>query len=163
MKYKLLGATVCLCAIIAAMFAPLFTAGASMRVHQHRIATQKTLCTHDDSVFCTHLPLVEIDTGGVTIPGKPIHDEKGKTTGYTLANNGETHIHASMQVIDNEKTNNHADDLPAIHSDIEIRVRGRSSREFEKSSYYIKMVNGDGTNNEQKMMGMDAHLSLIHI
>lgn len=63
---------------------------------------------------------------------------------------------ATMQVIDGGGYN-HAEDPAAVSSDITIRVRGRTSRAFEKSSYALTLVNSDGTNNDQEIMGMDAH------
>lgn len=162
MKYKLIGALAISAALAVAVLVPMLIQDESDRVHQHLAYEEKTDCTreHATAELCTHLPLVVIDTGGVEIPGKPLRqsvDEDGqiKTT-YSMAADGDLRISASMKIIDNEGYN-HADDDAAVDTAIRIRVRGRSSRYFEKSSYSIKLVNEDQTNNNQSVMGMDAH------
>lgn len=126
------------------------------RYHQHLMAEEKRPCTHDSALFCTHLPLVEIETDDQAIPGKAIL-EGNRKVGYTTAEDGSDRIEAHLKVIDNSGTNNHAADPPALESDIIIHVRGNSSRRFDKSSYKIKLVGPDGKSNPQSMMGMDAH------
>lgn len=54
-------------------------------------------------------------------------------------------------------SNNHPSDTPTLQSDINIRVRGNSSRHFDKLPYLIELINPDGTNNPCEMMGMAAH------
>lgn len=162
MKYKLIGVLAISAALAAAILAPGLTPDESDRVHQHLAYEEKTDCTREHAAgeLCTHLPLVVIDTGGVDIPGKPLRqsvDEDGQIeTTYSMAANGDPRISASMKIIDTEGYN-HADDDAVVNTDIRIRVRGRSSRYFEKSSYAIKLVNEDQTNNNQIIMGMDAH------
>lgn len=157
MNYKLLGVAACLCALLLSIAAPLLESDTSGRFHQHRDAPVKVEETQDGDTFSTHLPLVLINTGGTEVPGKPIYDEKGVLTGYTTAADGEETITAHMEIVDQETTYNHPDDPPAVSTDIEIHVRGNSSRAFDKSSYALRLVNGDGSNNPQAIMGMDAH------
>lgn len=157
MKYKFWGASLCLCAIALSLAAPLLENGEKTRFHQHWDAPAKIEDAPDSGRFSTHLPLVEIDTGGVEIPGKAIVNESGHVTGYTVSAAGEESIAARMDIVDHETTYNHAGDEPTISTDITIHVRGRSSRTFDKSSYALRLVEEDGSNNPQAVMGMDAH------
>lgn len=149
-------------ALAAAVLVPMLMPDENDRVHQHLVYEEKAGCTREHAAgeLCTHLPLVVIDTAGVEIPGKPltqgVNRNEQEETKYSKAADGDTRIDASMKIIDNEGYN-HADDYAAVDTDIRIRVRGRSSRYFEKSSYAIKLVNKDQTNNNQSVMGMDAH------
>lgn len=157
MKYKLWGCILCVCAIVLALTAPLLESGVETRYHQHWDAPVKEADTQDTKVFSTHLPLVEIDTGGVEIPGKAILNDHHRIVGYTTTEDGADRIAAHMDIVDHETTYNHAGDTPTVSSDIVIHVRGNSSRTFDKSNYSLQLVNEDGGNNSQKIMGMDAH------
>lgn len=157
MKYKVLGVIACILILtISAMNLPLLLMGDTGRYHQHLEATEKLPCDHGAEIFCTHLPLVAINTGGIEIPGRAIKDGH-KTVGYTTAADGSDRISAELSVFDNEKNNNHLTDEPAITSDITIHVRGNSSRTFDKLGYRINLFNDKGENNPQSLLGMDAH------
>lgn len=128
------------------------------RVHQHMQAQEKPSCsTHGDSTFCTHLPLMLIDTNGVDIPGKGILDEEGRHIGFTTAPDGSDRITAHMKVMDSAAENNHPTDTPTVESAIVIHARGNSSRLFDKLGYRIKLVDENGNSNPESLMGMDAH------
>ena len=129
-----------------------------MRYIEHVVAEEKAPCeAHGDETLCTHLPIVSINTNGAQIPGKPIYDEDYNVVDYTLAADGTTTVKASLNVINNEKEYNHLTDTSFDMGDALIRVRGHSSRRFEKANYFVKFVNDDGTGNEQSFLGMDAH------
>lgn len=156
MKYKLAGIAACITALLICLFAP-YTAGrGEPRYHQHIQAQSKQECTHGEEVFCTHLPLVMIDTGAVEIPGKAVKDENGQTV-FTTAADGTDEITAHIRIADNQTENNHLDTEPALSSDIRIHVRGNSSRFFDKPGYAVRLITADGGNNPQPVMGMDAH------
>lgn len=128
------------------------------RYIQHMDAPEKAPCAaHDASTLCSHLPILRIYTGGVEIPGQPVYDANGSFVEYTTAGDGSTAIHASLGVIDHETENNHLNDAATLVSDITIRLRGHSSRLFDKPNYYIQLIHPDGTNNRQPLLGMDAH------
>lgn len=128
------------------------------RYHQHIEAPVKAECAHTDGVLCTHLPIVKIETNGKEIPGNIILNAPGgHTIAYTMSETGEETILSSFSVVDNDISYNHSDDTPSVSSDIRIRIRGNSSRHFEKKGYIIKMVTPDGLNNPQSVMGMDTH------
>ena len=145
MKYKIAGLSVTALALIAViMISFSMPEDNGRRYVEHIMAEEKTPCTnHTESEFCSHLPVVKIDTDGVEIPGKPIYDKEYRVIDYTLAQDGTTTIRASLDVINNEKTYNHLTDNATSMGDIMIRVRGHSSRRFEKANYFIRFINDD--------------------
>ncbi|MBQ9986368.1 MAG: CotH kinase family protein [Oscillospiraceae bacterium] len=159
MKYKIAGLLVLALVLIAVtLISRTMPEDNGTRYIEHIMAEEKVPCSnHTSSELCSHLPIVKINTNGTEIPGKPIYDENFAITGYTLAADGTTTIKATLDVVDNEKEYNHLTDIPQNMGDIMIRVRGHSSRRFEKANYFIRFINADGTNNAQEFLGMDAH------
>ncbi len=159
MKYKILGLIVCISVILTSViiqYRPTYT---SARYHQHLEATEKSACIdHADDVFCSHLPVIKIETGGVTIPGEMIgtQDRFGEDI-YSTAENGEAMVKVSVSVFDNEIENNHLTDTPAFKTDSMIRLRGHMSRAFEKAPYLLKFIDEKGLDKDIRVMGMDAH------
>ena len=160
MKYKIIGFTCCFAVILIAVFAPLFYKDyrKTERIHQHEQEIPQEPCTDPaDGGLCTYLPIVKIDTDGVVIPGRPIKDD-GNNRIYTRAADGETTIAAQMDIIGNDsKEYHHANGTADVSSSIRIRMRGNSSRAFDKPSYAIRLVDKEGENNPLSIMGMDAH------
>ena len=161
MKYKAIGAVACAVALLAGSlnWSLVFGQAKEKRIHQHLTAVQKQACekSHSDGELCSHLPLICINTDGQDIPGKGLIDENGSYSGFSTTPDGEDKITASMDVIDRETEYNHPDDTPSVSSNVIINVRGNSSRYFEKLGYKIKLVDKDGNNNPQSLMGMDKH------
>ena len=159
MKYKWLGLLACLGSVLLAVFVPTVFASPSQRVHQHLQALPSEPCPAGDSGgLCTHLPIVMLETGGAEIPGLPIYDEAGVfTETYTKAPDGETTISAKLSIVDGEGVYHHPSDEASLQSDIQIRIRGNSSRSFPKKSYAIRLVDSAGENNPQEVLGMDRH------
>ena len=145
MKYRLisLAAVVLMLAIVAAAqdFQP-----AENRYQQHLEAAKYTPCTtHGDEQFCTHLPLFNIVTDE-PIPEPYLYDENGKILRNDkdrLAVNDEM-VTASVEFFTNPDGNNHLTDAPDISEKGLIRVRGRSSRQFEKKGYLLKFAQENG-------------------
>ncbi len=159
MKYKLIGFFAVALALLLVFFVS-FTMPENngQRYIEHKVAEEKTPCEgHEDGVLCTHLPIVRIDTMGADIPGKPIYDEDDKVIGYTLASDGTGTIKTAVDVIQNQKSYNHESDAAVDLGQALFRVRGHSSRRFEKANYLIKFINDDGTNHRVDFLGMDAH------
>ena len=159
MKYKILGLSATALVLIAViLISKTMPEDNGTRYIEHIMAEEKIPCgTHEDNTLCTHLPIVSINTNGVEIPGKPVYDEDYNVIDYTLAEDGMTTINAAIEVFDNDKTYNHLTDESQSMGEIMIRVRGHSSRRFEKPNYFIRFVNSDGTNNPQSFLGMDNH------
>lgn len=87
MKYRIIGAVACICILLVSVLNyPVLLTGRmeSRRYHQHREATPKAVCAvHAEKEFCTHLPLIVIDTGGAEIPGRGLVDEEDRHMGFT--------------------------------------------------------------------------------
>ena len=143
-----------LCVLIPSFFGD---AAKDKRYHQHLEEKEKASCTHGEEIFCTHLPLVEINTQGQMIPGKNIVNEKGKIIGQEKTPDGLDEIYGRITIIDNEKNNNHIDDEPALESRMKIHIRGNSSRSFDKTNFSIRLVDEEGDSFPQSVMGMDEH------
>ncbi len=159
MKYKLTGLSVTALALIMIIIISFsMPTDNGKRYHEHMEAEEKSVCTHTDKKICSHLPIIKIDTNGQKMPGEPILVARGgKTLEYTMSETGEETIVSKLSIVDNKDKNNHEEDTPQISSDIRIRIRGNSSRHFEKKGYIIKLITHEGLNNPQSVMGMDAH------
>lgn len=159
MKYKALVIGL-VCAVIACsvLLSSIATGDKNHRVHQHKEARQPEAgCNCSGDTLCTHLPLVVIDTNGEEIPGVPVLDEATQSTTYTTTADGEAMLSASIKVIDNQDSNNHPEDEAALTTASLIRVRGNSSRYFDKKSYLLRFTRSDGSYANHEVMGMDAH------
>lgn len=158
MKNRIIGIILCVALLITGFAATILVRQEPPRVHQHLTATAKPACTdHGTDVLCTHLPLVQIETGGKDIPGKPLIDANGRSNGFTTAADGTDRILSTIKIVDHEASNNHPGDAPTLESEATIHVHGNSSRYFDKLNYKIKLVDSDGNSNDQSVMGMAAH------
>ena len=144
------------CALAAAAF----EAGEGPhRVHQHLTARQPyAVCDCDGTELCTHLPLVVINTNGQEIPGEVTenYDKYGETI-YLTADDGRSVIDVDISIIDNQSRNNHPSDEPEVETISELRLRGHSSRTFDKQSYLLNFVDEEGNGRDLPVMGMSAH------
>ncbi len=157
MKKRIIGIIACLLGLVIAFGITYLRRDERNRYHQHVEAAEKESCNHTDSVLCTHLPILQIDTNGKEIPGLPLYGEDGHRIGYTTTEDGQTELLCNVQVVDNTATNNHVADEPTIDSKAKVRVRGNSSRLFDKKGYSVTLVTESGENNPKNMMGMDSH------
>lgn len=112
------------------------------RVHRHQVWPVKEACSHEDGRFCTHLPLILIDTGGAAIPG--LSREKA----YALS---------AVKIIDSPSACNHLEDPPAVETMANVKYRGNSSLYFDKKSMLVKLIQKDGSDSSEAVMGMPAH------
>ena len=62
--------------------------------------------------------------------------------------------YSNGSVVDNAGANNHPGDAPALETRSLIRVRGNSSRYFDKKSYLLRFVDGEGEYRDAEVMGM---------
>lgn len=159
MKYKCIGILSSIAVLIAALLAYAYMRPDYSRFHQHQAAQTKIPDSEHstEDVFSTHLPLLEIDTDDVPIPGRPIYDERHIRRGYTLAEDGSVFIRAHLEVTDHPDQYNYEDDPPTLDSPIHIHLHGYSSRDFDKPSYTIKLVQEDGMEQDLPLLGMSPH------
>ena len=159
MKYRIFGITAAVLMIAAVILCPYIDADEKdvSRYHQHMSARQPDEgCDCDGSELCTHLPILIIDTDGKDIPGVPLNDSSSDEEVFSTAEDGSTTIQASLKVVDNGDSNNHPGDEAAIESMMSIRVRGNSSRYFDKKGYLIGLTDDSGEKNrEEPLLGMD--------
>lgn len=94
--------------------------------------------TYDDGShdFGFNLPLLIIDTKG----NKVSDSEKLK---------------AYLQVYDSENKLNYIADDPVITSDINIKIRGNSTRAFPKKQYSIELAKKNNQERKEKLLGMN--------
>ena len=159
MRYKLIALLLCITVIIISSLAYLLVYDIPQdRYHQHIEESDRAETFYERYDFSTHLPLVHIDTDGVEIPGA------GTDSGeYTVANDGSDRISASITIFDgyDYESNNGSQkqklETQEYFSKIEIHVRGRSSRFFDKHGYALRFVTDTGENNPMSVMGMDSH------
>lgn len=160
MKYRVIGTFAAVLMLLTVLLTSAWSdEGPANRVHQHLTARQPDAgCDCDGSELCTHLPLVLIDTGGQEIPGKVTGqtDDFGETIN-TLAADGRDVIDVSFVIVDNQTRNNHPSDEATLTTTAQIRVRGHSSRLFEKSPYQLDFVDENGEAAPAAVMGMPAH------
>ncbi len=124
------------------------------RYHQHLEAVEKEPCTdHGASVFCTHLPLMEIVTDAPVPPpfiGPTVDME---------ARNYET-VAATVRYFDSETENNHLTDDPVVEERAQFRIRGATSRRVDKTSFLVKFQEEDLiTSLDVSLSGMTADSS----
>lgn len=160
MKKKLLYLGVVIIAFALSVLASMYGKKDNFRYHQHLEKKPATQCAQDihsiNEKFCTHLPIVSINTNNQTIPGEPMLNEDKNLIGYTTTDNGETTIVANVKIIDNEE-NNHMDDAASIESQIRLRIRGNTSRHFDKKSYKLNFIDKSGLDRNVEVMGMASH------
>lgn len=160
MKYKLFGGVMALVMLFCALAASaLETEEGPTRVHQHLSSRGPDAgCDCDGTELCTHLPIIRIDTGGQEIPGAVIRDENDHQVGYTTTDAGASEISVRLETVEQEGVWHHASDQADQDAWALFRIRGNSSRSFDKKSYRIKLV-ADETGSENlplPLLGMSS-------
>ena len=169
MKYKVLGLCLMALMLLSAMAAfALEQQAGPHRVHQHLTARQPDAgCDCDGTALCTHLPLVVIDTGGRKIPGEPLAEDGTllsqnenvdyEYTNVSLAEDGSKTISCQVRVIDSEESNHHVGDPASLETGAQIRIRGNTSRLFDKKGYLLRFTDQKGNYESHEVMGMSPH------
>lgn len=139
MKYKLLSLTSIIVVLIICFTANLrITKIDKVRLDQHLDRKVENTCREKEEGFCTHLPIVEIDT----------NDQSDKL-------NGTTTIDADFSLYDNKTESNRLNDEKSLTSKIQIRYRGNSSLLFDKHQYLLKFVKDSGKEKKVSLLDMD--------
>ncbi|WP_078036620.1 CotH kinase family protein [Oribacterium sp. C9] len=110
----------------------------------------------DPETFITHLPLVVIDTNGVEVPNIYKSIDDNQTRGYADPEVTDPYIPVHMYLVNNEKGGNRITDTPGFKNTGKIKMRGNSSRHFEKKQYKIKLLDSKGNELEAPLLGMEA-------
>lgn len=145
MKYKV---TFFVIVIIASIFS-FFCNGYVKSLEKNRVDQHldyKVNNTCDGSSFCTHLPIISIDTHGQEIP-MPIKSEiKEEKENVSIVGS------FSLKFNANEST--YLTDEDTISSSAVIKYRGKSSRYYPKHQYSISFIDGKGNNKDISLLGM---------
>ncbi|MGM0522843.1 MAG: CotH kinase family protein [Bacillota bacterium] len=112
------------------------------RTYQHEQSTQSQTIPLEAAELTTHLPVISVDTRNQTIPGALLLTP---TTHYQLSEEGLSEINVDVSLFDEEE----------VKAKAMFRVRGNSSRLFEKKSYALSFVNNDFTDRELEVFGME--------
>lgn len=121
------------------------------RYQQHlsyNTQVEDTSLSIDEDTFSSHLPVVSIETGGVVIPGRP-------EQGQHIKDIENSFIQADMRIYDREGELNKLSSQPVLESKINIRVRGNSSRTFDKVGYLFKFTDDAGMERKLEVMAME--------
>lgn len=151
MKSKCIYAATALCMVAVCVALQFSGLGArSVRVHQHLSGAWQRAesIREDESPLHTHLPILQIDTGGQAVPGAPGPDG-------VIAD--DSRIRVSFSLTDGQTGDNSPLDPPTVSTHADIRYRGNSSRFFDKKSYSIHLVDENGAEDPQALAGMAAH------
>ncbi|MCI8280160.1 MAG: spore coat protein CotH [Lachnospiraceae bacterium] len=160
MKYKIISLAAVAGMLLLVIFVNQSPTPGLTRVHQHLTwekQSQSSEVTTDPEELVTHLPIVEIRTGDKKIPGNWVYEEDGANTGAELSEDGEKTILVSVRIIDSGTGENRVEDEASVETKARFRIRGNSSRNFSKKSYLLKLVDQDGKENPQEIMGMSQH------
>ncbi len=161
MKYKIIGICVFVACIISAFCVTLYFAQddeQKVRYHEHLERSAYTSCNdHGDDVFCTHLPILEIDTNGQIIPGRDLAGLNSPLTILEKTPDGKDEIIARVKTIAQPDQNHHLGDEYDLESDAIVHVRGRSSRNFDKLGYAVDFIDEKGEDSALPFLGMDPH------
>lgn len=147
-----IGLLICLAAIMVALAADMMPVQKqSTRIYHHRQAADAAYCGSAEysaaqvnrfgllgsGAFCSHLPLVILDTREQTL--SQVEE-----------------VVASLKVIDQDGGHNHLDSQPAFTTDTLIKIRGNSSTRFDKKQYRLTFVDDTPEQNQRniQVMGM---------
>ncbi len=111
-----------------------------------------------EAELCTHLPIIRIETGGQTIPGRPYAGPDGATAGYSLGDKGEEEISVYFSTVSTEGVWHHGEDTATEEGTALFRYRGNSSRWFSKGSFRLKTVEDKDPQQSRnvRLLGMNA-------
>lgn len=109
------------------------------------------------SSFESHLPIVVIDKNGKTLPNIYMFTNDGMGRTYTKAGkkNPNPYISVDFSIINNLTHINRLLDKAEFSNKSLMKLRGMSSRYYEKKQYGIKLMDGD-EELEASLLSMDA-------
>lgn len=129
----------------------------NQRVQQHltyNVDITDNNLSIDIDTFTSHLPVISIDTHGAVIPGKP---ERGQHVS-SIEN---SYIPADIKIYEKAGELHSLDMQPDINNSIQIRVRGNSSRTFDKTGYLFKFINTKNQEESRPVMGMESNSTWV--
>lgn len=157
MKYRIMAIAIIIFVVITSIIFSRFEFNKN-RYHQHLEAEVRPEDVVTTDEFATHLPIIKINIDE-PIPEPHLRNNDGSLVlneyGHTIENNDT--IKSKIEYIQNEKKENKLQDTPRFESNAKFRIRGNSSREFDKKGYSIKFMNDDFTKSRDiEIDGMTA-------
>ncbi|MBR2046306.1 MAG: CotH kinase family protein [Agathobacter sp.] len=158
MKYKIISVVLVIAMLLGCLVVQNIKPDKN-RYHQHIEAAEKKTCTdHGEEIFCTHLPLLNIVTDDV-MPSPYVLNESGDyvydASGDRVKN--DEVVGATIQYFDSSTENNHLVDVATIEERATIRIRGTSSRDYDKNGYLIEFKEENLIDNKKvSLSGMTA-------
>lgn len=131
---------VVVCGLIIAIGAEIFFPQKETRIWHHETEGLEYCENTKQGEFCTHLPLVIIDT-------------KGQELDFV------TEVLASMKIIDQEGGHNHLDGEASMETDMLIKMRGNTSSRFDKKQYRLTFVDASAYGKETTNLQRLEHVS----
>lgn len=150
------------CIPVLTLFALFLTqidqSGGKVRYMQHEEALPEMPAPEAD--FVSHLPVISIDTNGAGIPWYSHEGSLYDADGTVIYGKSDEEIQSIINVSCNVSINSKErswhtlNDIPALTSKAVIRVRGNSSRHFDKKSYLLHFTDENGLDEAYEVMGM---------
>ena len=134
-----------------------YTEPSVRREEQHRMYNTEVEDKNpsiEAGTFSSRLPVVNIDTKGQEIPGKP-------KEGQHVSEIENTFAEADIKIMEKSGRLNTLREKPDVESKARIRVRGNSSRRFDKTGYLFKFTNDKGQDRELDVMGMEKNSTWV--
>ena len=105
-----------------------------------------------DERFCSHLPIVILDTNGIEPPINTYEDHEQKR--FVAIEGLDPYVEGTISVISGEDGVNTLQDTPQLVSSMRIKRRGNSSMLYEKAQWMVKLVTESGQDNDVDVLGM---------
>lgn len=144
--------------LISLIFSHLDNTSDIPRYLQHEEALPEAPVPEEE--FVTHLPIISIDTNGVDIPWYSWAGILYNADNTRIYGKSEEEIQSIITVpcevgINSTENSWHTlSDEQTLTSTATIRVRGNSSRYFDKKSYLLRLVDENGSDKSSEVMGM---------
>lgn len=102
-----------------------------------------------DKEFCTNLPIVIL-----TVEGEFTQYKSFENSIEVVDESVEPYISGTIRILDSAKEYNCLTDTPVYTSNMRIKKRGHTSFSYDKPQYLMKMVDVDGMENKEEILGM---------
>ena len=105
-----------------------------------------------DKNFSSELPIILIDTGSQVPTTNSVYDID---LGYFVSKMDEDgYAYGNLSIFDNIDEINTLTDIPLHDESIKLRIRGNSSRNYDKKQYQIKILDEKNKSKSEDLLGM---------
>lgn len=144
--------------LFSILFSQIDQGSDKVRYMQHEEPLPETPAPKAD--FVSHLPVISIDTKGNGIPWYSQEGSLYDADGTVIYGKSDeeietmTHVSCHVSVSSKEGSWHTLHDVPTLSCTAIIRVRGNSSRHFDKKSYLLRLTDKNGVDEAHQVMGM---------